>query len=172
MAVKTLWQTELTDIKSTDVEGVGQLRYEDGADGGVYRWVKNRNATAFTAKQPVCYDAGNVGSKTLLQKVNSPVTEDLMLAAGIAVTAIGASGANCYGWVKVEGYFQDALVLGVSGTAVLVGDELVAADGATTLTRATAVGTAPKRRLTFVALEAVSDATGAVYSKDVYIHCK
>ena len=171
MATKVLWETELTDIKSTDVEGVGQLRFVDGADGGVYRWVKNRNATDFTAKQPVCYDAGNAGSKTLLQKVNSPVTEDLMLAAGIAVTAIEASGSKCYGWVKVEGYFQDARVLGVSGTAVAIGDELVAADGATTLTRATAVGTAPKRRLTFVALEAVSAATGATYAKDVYIHC-
>ena len=171
MAVKVQFETKLTDIKSTDVEGVGQLRFEDGADGGVYRWVKNRNATAFTAKQPVCYDADNVGSKVLLQKVNSPVAADLMLAAGIAVTAIAASGGLCYGWVKVEGYFQDARVLGVSGTAVLVGDELVAADGTTTLTRATAVGTAPKRRLTFVALEAVSDATGATYSKDVYIHC-
>jgi len=169
--LKQLWETKLTDIKSTDVEGVGSIRYENGADGGFYRWVKNTNATAFTAKQPVCYDATDVGSKALLQTVNSPVTADLMLAAGIAVTAIAASGGLCYGWVKVEGYFQDARVLGVSGTAVAVGDELVAVNAQTYLTRATAVGTAPKRRMTFVALEAVSADTGAVYSKDVYIHC-
>jgi len=169
MAICQLKFTEFTDIKSTDVEGVGKLYYAD--DGKVYRWVKNRNATAFTAKQPVCYDAGNVGSKALFESVNSPVTADLMLAAGIAVTAIEASGSKCYGWVQVWGYFKDARVLGVSGTAVAIGDELVAADGTTTLTRATAVGTAPKRRLTFQALETCSDATGATYSKDVYVFC-
>lgn len=169
MAIKTLFETELNEIKSTDVEGVGTLRYED--DGRVFRWVKNRNATAFTAKQPVCYDAGNVGTSALFKSVNSPVTADLMLEAGVAITAIGASGAICYGWVQVRGYCQDARVLGVSGTAVAIGDELVAANATTTLTRATAVGTAPKRPLTFMALEAVSGDTGATYSKDVYVMC-
>jgi hypothetical protein len=168
--LKKQFVTALTDIKSTDVEGVGVLRYEP--DGAVYRWVKNRNATAFTAKQPVCYDAGNVGSSALFKSVNSPVTADLMLAAGIAVTAIAASGGLCYGWVQVEGYFNGARVLDVSGTALAVGDELVAANGATTLTYATAVGTAPKRRFTFVVLETSSGDTGATVSKDVYISCK
>lgn len=167
--IKQLFETKLTDIKSTDVEGVGVLRHDEL--GNVYRWVKNRNATAFTAKQPVCYDAGEVGDKGLFEKVNSPVTADLMLQAGIALTAIAASGGNCYGWVQVRGYCQDARVLGVSGTAVAIGDELVSANGTTTLTRATAVGTAPKRLLTFQALEAVSADTGATYSKDVYVAC-
>jgi len=169
MAKKILFQTALTDIKDSDLEGVGVLR-EDSV-GNVYRWVKNRNATAFTAKQPVCYDAGNVGTDALFESVNSPVTDDLMLQAGIALAAIEASGSDCYGWVQVQGYCADARVLGVSGTAVAIGDELVAADGTTTLTRATPVGTALKRRLTFQALEAVSDATGATYAKDVYIAC-
>jgi hypothetical protein len=169
MAIKTLFETKLTDIKSTDIEGVGVLRYED--DGQVYRWVKNRNATAFTAKQPVCYDVGEVGDAGLFEKVNSPVTADLMLQAGIAVTAIAASGGLCYGWVLAQGYCQDARVVGVSGTAVAVGDELVSANATTTLTRATAVGTAPKRRFTFQALETVSAATAATYSKDVYVSC-
>ena len=167
--IKTLFQTQLTELASTDKEGVGNLRYE--TDGRVFRWVKNRNATAFTAKQPVCYDAGNVGSSALIQSVNSPVTADLMLQAGIAMTAIAASGANCFGWVQVEGYCQDARVLGVSGTAIAIGDELVSANATTTLTRATAVGTAPQRPLTFQALEAVSADTGATYAKDVYIKC-
>jgi len=169
MAIKTLFETKLTDIKSTDVEGVGTLRHE--SDGNIYRWIKNRNATAFTKKQPVCYDANNAGSSALFKSVNSPVTADLMLQAGIAVTAIEASGSKCYGWVLAHGYCKDARVLGVSGQAVAIGDELVAANAATTLTRATAVGTAPKRQFTFQALEAVSDATGATYSKDVWVAC-
>lgn len=166
---KTIFETELTGIESTDVEGVGNIR-EDNF-GRLYRWVKNRNATAFTAKQPVCYDAGNVGSSALFKSVNSPVTADLMLAAGVAMTAIAASGGDCYGWVQIFGYFKDARVLGVSGTAVVIGDELVAANATTTLTRATAVGTAPKRLLTFQALETCSNATGATYAKDIFISC-
>ena len=101
-----------------------------------------------------------------------PVTADLMLAAGILVSTLGISGAVCYGWVQVEGYCADARVLAVSGTAIAIGDELVAANTLNTLARATAVGTAPKGRLTFICLEAVSDATGATVAKDVYISCK
>jgi hypothetical protein len=170
--IKTIFQTTLTETAISDLEGVGTVRH--GVNGEVYRWAKNRNATAFTAKQPVCYDAGNVGSLALLQSVNSPVTADLMLQAGIVLSALAASGdtgTGPYGWVQVEGYCPDARVLGVSGTAVAIGDELVSANGTTTLTRATAVGTAPKRLATFQALEAVSAATGATYAKDVYIRC-
>ena len=167
--LKKQFVTGITDLKSTDVEGVGTLRYEPY--GKVYRWVKNRNATAFTAKQPVCYDAGNVGSTALFESVNSPVTADLMLAAGCAVTAIAASGGLCYGWVQVEGHFTDAAVLDVSGTALAVGDELVTANGTTTLVYATAVGTAPKRRFTFIAMETSSGDTGATVAKDVFISC-
>jgi len=169
--IKTLFETKLTDLTIADVEGVGTLRHEP--DGRVYRWVKNRNATAFTAKQPVCYDIGNVGSNALFKSVNSPVTADLMVAAGIAIGAIAASGSTtkCHGWVLAQGYAQDCRVLAVSGTAIAIGDELVTANATTTLTRATAVGTAPKRRFTFVALEAESGDTGATRTKDVYVNC-
>lgn len=167
--IKTLFETKLTDIKSTDVEGVGTLRYED--NGNVYRWVKNEGSSALTAKQPVCYDVSDVGTIALFQTVLTPATDDLMMAAGIAVTAIGASGAICYGWVLAQGYAKDSRVLAVSGTAVAVGDQLIPADGATTLTRTVAVGTAPNQMHTFKALETCSDATGATLAKDVYVSC-
>ena len=167
--LKKQFVTGVTDLTATDVEGVGVLRYEP--EGKVYRWVKNRNATAFTAKQPVCYDVGNVGSVALFESVNSPVAADLMHAAGIAVTAIAASGGLCYGWVQVEGWFADVPVLDVSGTALAVGDELVAVNAQTYLTYATAVGTAPKRRFTFFAEETSSGDTGAAVVKDVFISC-
>jgi len=169
MAEKILFRTKLTELSATDKDGVGVIRRDEY--GRAFRYVKNRNATAFTAKQPVCYDAGNVSSISLIKSVNSPVTADLMLNAGIAVTAIAASGGDCYGWVQAEGYFNGARVLGVSGTAIAVGDELQAADGASTLTRATAVGTAPTRRQTFTCMEVVSADTGSTYAKDVYINC-
>ena len=166
--IKTLFETKLTDIRATDVEGVGVLRYEP--DGKIFRWTKNEGS-ACTAKQPMCYDVSDVGTDALFKTVLTPVSADLMVAAGVAVTAIGASGALCFGWVQVEGYFQDARVLAVSGTAIAVGDELNAANGTTTLTRVTAVGTAPIRQHTFIALETESGDTGATRAKDVYINC-
>jgi len=166
---KTLFVTELTDTKDSDVEGVGTIREDE--DGNVYRWVKNDGTAVLVAHETVCYDVTSVGSAALFQSVGDPVTNDLMLAAGICVTGVAISGGICYGWIQVQGYHKDAKVLGVSGTAVAVGDELTPADGVGTLTRATAVGTAPTRPFTFIAMETVSGATGATYDKDVYIKC-
>ena len=87
--LKKQFVTGITDTKATDVEGVGVLRYEP--EGKVYRWVKNRNATAITAGQPVCYDAGNAGSTAIFESVNMPVSADLMLLAGCAVATFGIS---------------------------------------------------------------------------------
>lgn len=167
--IKVLFETELTDIKKTDIEGVGTLRYED--DGRIFRWVKNRNATALVADQPVCYDAGNVGSAALYKSVNMPVTADLMLAAGVTKAAFGISGAKCFGWIQVQGYFKEARVLAVSDTAVAIGDELNTQNGSDQLHRTTAVGTAPIRQHTFTAFEILSGDTGADLDKDVYINC-
>jgi hypothetical protein len=95
-----------------------------------------------------------------------------MTAAGIAVTAIAASGGDCFGWVQVLGRFQDARVLAVSGTAIAVGDELIGNNSTPlTLSRHTAAGTAPKMSANYKCLEAVSAATGATLAVDVYVNC-
>ena len=176
MGQKVLFETALTDVKSTDVEGVGMLR--DEGDGRIYRWVKNRNATAFTAKQPVCYDVGNVGTNALFQSVNSPVTADLMVQAGIALTAIAASGGNCYGWVQVEGYCQDALVATPNTTAggitaaIAVGSTLVCVDAKTALAHESVAATHPVYSNHFIALETLAAATPSVATaKDVLVKC-
>jgi hypothetical protein len=171
MALKTLFQTALTDIKDTDIEGVGVLRYDD--EGNIDRWEKNRNATAWTAKQPVCYDAGNVGTSALFKSANSPVAADLMLAAGIAHAAVEASGGACYGWVRVQGYFADARIRTPKTDTLEIGGEVVAVDAQTYLERQGDAGTAPIYSNHFIALEeVVSDGTGtAVVAKDVYVKC-
>jgi hypothetical protein len=172
MGTKKLFVTALTDLESTDIEGVSALKFAD--DGKVYQWLKNRNATAWTAKQPVCFDAGNVGSPALFKSANSPVAADLMLAAGIAMTAVGASGASCFGWVQRRGYFQDARVgtPATGGNDIEIGSELVAVDATTALAYQSNAGSAPIYSWHFRALETVATATGAaVVSKDVYIHC-
>ena len=167
--IKTLFETKLTDVKSTDVEGVGTVRHE--SNGDIYIWLKNTATTALTAKQPVCYEVATVGSRTLFKTCLTPATADLMLAAGIAITAIGASGANMYGWVQCRGYVSEVPVLAVSGTAIAVGDTLKGVNGQTYLAKSIAAGTAPAYTSSFVLLEVVSDATGATVYKDVYVNC-
>jgi hypothetical protein len=169
MATKILFQTKLTDIEETDLEMVGVLRFEE--DGRVFQWVKNTATTALTAKQPVCYEVALAGSIAMFQSVLSPATADLMMAAGIAVTAIAASGGKMYGWTQVRGRFDGARVLAVSGTAGAVGEEYIGANGTTTLARATAAGTAPKYQKNYTLLEVVSASTGAVVAADVYVNC-
>jgi len=170
--LKKLFETKLTDTNSEDVEGVGVIRIDE--HGNAYRWVKNRNATAFTAKQPVCYDVGNVGSVALYKSVNSPVAADLMVAAGVALTAIAASGGICYGWVQVYGYCQDVRVTtpATGGDDIEVGSELVAVNAQTYLAYQGNAATAPIYSNFFIALETVATATGAaVATKDVMIKC-
>jgi len=170
MAIKVLFETLLTDIKDTDVEGVGILRYDD--NGNVYRWVKNRDSAVMVQHEASCYDVSNAdGTGDVFQSVNDPVTADLMLAAGINMAAAEISGGKCFFWVQVLGIHQNALVLDISGSAVAVGDELNCANGVGTITRVIAVGTAPIRFNTFFALETSSGDTGATVAKDVLVRC-
>lgn len=168
--IKTLFETALIDVKKTDVEGVGVLRYE--AEGKIFRWVKNRSTTtAIVAKQPVCYNEGNTGTIAIYQSVNEPESGNIMLAAGLAVTALVASATNalCYGWVQVQGYFQDAIV--DSNTAIYIGDELIITnDGEHLVLSASTVGNAPIYSSHFIALEDVVSGSSDV-AADVLIKC-
>ncbi len=176
MTLKVLFETALTDVATKDVEGVGTLRWKD--DDNVFRWIKNRNATAFTAKQPVCYDVGNVGSNALFKSVNMPVSADLMVAAGIAMTALGKSGGTtgCYGWVQVEGYCKDARVIDSTsgGGDVLVGSEMICVNTKSYLAYKADPGTPPIYSSHFIALETLATAgTGAATNTvlDVRVEC-
>ena len=169
MAKKILFETELTEVTPTDIESVGVLRYE--VSGNVYRWVKVTATTALTAKQPVCYEVALVGSSAIFESVLTPATVDLMMAAGLAVTAIGASGANMYGWVLAQGRMDAVPVLATSGTAIAVGDELIGVDGETYLDLSVAAGTAPAYIQSYKALGTVSGSTGAELTVDVYANC-
>ena len=164
--IKILFETALTDVRATDVEGVGTLRYAE--DGRIYRWVKNHAATTLTAKQPTCYDVGSVGTEALYESVEEPVTNDLMLNAGIAMTGFAISGGICYGWIQVQGYCPDVQVIGT--TNIVVGDELIASNGLDTLKISSAPGTAPIYSSHYVAVE-TAISTSAAQVKDVMVRC-
>ncbi len=168
MAEKVLFETKLTDTVATDVEGVGVLRKDEF--GNIYRWVKNTATTALTARQPTCYEVALAGSIAMFQSVLTPATADLMMAAGIAVTAIGASGALMYGWILAQGRITGSILI-ASGTALAVGEELIGVNGTTTLIRHTAAGTAPKMQFTYKSLVVNDGTTGITLTSDVYVNC-
>lgn len=168
--IKGLFQTKLTDVRDSDVEGVGTLRY--GVKGQVYRWVKNRSTTtAIVAKQAVSYSDGNTGTKALFQSVNEPETANLMFAAGMAITALAASASDAlsYGWITVQGYFQDALVHG--DTAIGIGDILMGANDGNALVLAATDSTAPTYSSHYMALETADSSSNDAQATDVYVKC-
>ena len=172
VSIKHVFVTGLTETKKTDLEGVGTIRWDEV--GNAYRWVKVTATTALTAKQPVCYEVALASTQAILESVLTPATADLMMNAGIAMTAIGASGGLMYGWVQVLGRAPDVLIITpATGAAdIEVGSELIAANGTTSLTYQGDAGTAPIYSSHYIALEAVATATGAaVVAKDVYVNC-
>jgi hypothetical protein len=96
---KTIFQTLTTDVTSTDVEGVGRLRWEDDK---CYRWVKNDGAADIAANSLACHTFSNAA--TSLQNVAKPLTANLAYLAGVAISTISTTtGTYCYGWVQVFG---------------------------------------------------------------------
>jgi len=169
---KVLFVTALTDISKTDDEGVGTLRRDD--KGKTYRWVKNRNATAIANGAACCYDADDYdGSAEEFEAVNMPVTNDLMLAAGIAMTAFGISGALCFGWIQVEGFQANVACRTPKTTAITIGTILGVQNTKGALQKTVDAATAPTYSSDFVAMEALAtDSTGtAETTLDVYIKC-
>lgn len=165
--IKSLFETELTDVEKTDVEGIGSLRYEP--DGMVYRWVKSTAVCALVAHQPVCFDdAEGIAAKTgLVTKIMEPMGDacDMVFFAGVTMAAWAAPTSTDpqYGWIQVYGFHADAEIDVLSATNCVIGDILCMQTGTGTTTaallRETAVGNAAVYAQHAVCLEALS-ATG------------
>ncbi len=170
---KRQFVTALTQIGASDLDGVGNIRFDEL--GNIYRYVKNVDTTAFTAKQPVAYDsAANTGAADYVDEVTLPVTAELMNMAGISVAAIGASGGDMYGWVLVYGVSKDTRVTtpATGGNDIEEGSELIGVDQTTYLAYQSNAATAPIYSNHFIALEVVATATGAaVATIDVMVKC-
>jgi hypothetical protein len=108
MARKVLFKTALTDLRDSDVEGLGNLR-EDRL-GNIYRWMRNDAATALVAGG-CCLANLSSAVASVDQGVYSPdvatggATALMHMPGGVPMTAIGATGSStgCYGWVQVQG---------------------------------------------------------------------
>jgi hypothetical protein len=136
MAEKVLFQTALTDIKSSDVEGIGALRND--VSGNVYRWVYNIGASAMAAGGCAFVHDSAGSLSTALTTVDRATASSLGMdgLAGIAMAAITSSaGASPYGWIQCRGFHSGvSVVKGVAGSTAMVLDKTSASTATFTRT--------------------------------------
>ena len=125
MPEKDLFVTAITDTKSTDVEGVGVLRWV--ADK-LYRWVQNDDASAITVGQVACHTLSDAA--TLLKNIDQAggSAGDIECMAGVVMAASLAT--TYYGWIQVLGYYASVSVTNTTDTTVAAGGYVKAVDSA------------------------------------------
>jgi hypothetical protein len=160
--MKNLFSTALTDVKTTDVEGVGSIRIE--ADGKQYRWCKNNASTSWAAGCLVCHEVANLGAD-LYKTAIIPASADLALLAGVAM---GVVAQNYFGWVQIAGPHSDVLISKV--TALVAGDSVVPSNGINYGVRSAALGAASYRRCVTL-LEANATTASATAAFEAMINC-
>jgi len=97
MAQKILFQTKLTDTKSSDVEGVGNLRSDE--KGNVYKWVKNTHSTTSTIYGACVYSGATRSEVTkAVTLVTSPTCYTNVAGFWKAAVKTGE-----YGWIQCKG---------------------------------------------------------------------
>lgn len=117
---KALFVTKnITQVSTSDLEGVGTVRWKDGK---CYRWVQNKHSVALAIGGVVFHNYAN--GATFLTKVYDGSTDDLGAMAGVAVSAIAKDG---YGWIQIDGVNETVSVL-KSNTAIAIGDKLKGVD--------------------------------------------
>lgn len=132
----------VTDFRTTDVEGIGTVRWEPtAATTKRYRWVLNSTTTTLTVGGVYTYGTANAGGFfteifTFGQSgkgtsVNGPV-----------VAAVSAIPAGSFGWVQENGE-ASCQVSGAAGSNVAAFDSLKPVSGQIYLTLDVAAGTAP-----------------------------
>ena len=123
--IKKVFQTSLTDIATTDLEGIGTIRFEGN---NIYKYVRYEAAAAAVAGvagEACYYDATDTAP---IGYINSVVTSDTSASdntgAGILQAALTDGD---YGWIQIKGLatMTIALTAGADGdvlTPVGAGD--------------------------------------------------
>lgn len=166
--MKLLWEVGLTESRATDVgSNAGRLRYE--ADGKVYRWVKNTEAsTALAQGQSVCHLFSD--GADAFKNVKIPLTANLALLGGVVMSTSIAAGE--YGWIQVLGLHETVSVFQSQTTVKSLGTILKAGNTLTYLDTDVASGTAPTLQRNVTLLETVATVTtGAAANKKAYVNC-
>jgi hypothetical protein len=115
--MKTVWKTKLTDVSTTDKEGIGRIRIEDDK---IYRYVKYEDDTNdLEAGDVVCHDLDE--GQDFLKSVVVPSNSDIAAMAGVVLATVDASeSADYYFWIQVGGV-AEAYITHESGTTAAAG---------------------------------------------------
>lgn len=116
-ARKTSFITAITDVASTDVEGVGAIRYIGLKK---YKWVKMNTGETATVASVVNGAVGYLATDTNLTTVCTDHT-DCIAGLGAGVTLVAAITDDYYCWIQIGGP-TTALAVDVTGTTPAVGD--------------------------------------------------
>lgn len=163
-AQKTLFVTALTDVKTTDVETVGTLRW-DGEK--CYRWVYNSGSTDFVAGNVAFHDLSDGAAFT--SYVDAAATADLCAMAGVVM---GALTHGYYGWIQVLGYTAAFGVTNEKTTPTVAGASFIGINGAVYCTAGAVIGTAPLYARHIIGLDAVATVTTpAATTIKGYVQC-
>jgi len=165
---KQLFVTKsVTETKSSDVEGVGTLRW---VGNNCYRWVYNNHSTGFVEGSVVFHTFSD--GANALEKIADGATADLGFMAGIVMAETLAAGE--YGWIQCLGYNATALVLPDTNATPAAGATLKGVNGQSYATGqdVEAMGSPPLYTRNLVLLEAVTKmTTPAATSTKVYVNC-
>ncbi len=157
--IKKLFETDLTDFGSVDIEGKGSMR--EDRFGNKYQWVYNASSIDARAGGPACYDESLVAGDTFLKHVLVDTADaDIKYFAGIFISAIPTLQ---YGWIKVRGYYADARQAVATGGSSAVGDQLIPS------TLVTTTGTGAARAFAFiVGLVATATSSGSTDAHSLF----
>lgn len=116
--IKKIFQTPLTDISTTDKEGVGTIRFEGN---NIYKWILfNNGAGSVASVANYCayyYGVSGVGTSGYTDSEVTMDRTDAVNGAGV-FQAVIADGS--YGWIQIKG----VATLGVNLTAGADGNAL------------------------------------------------
>jgi len=119
-SMKKVFQTKLTDTNTSDIEGIGVLRFEGSR---IFKWVKYEAGTGSVAAV-----AGNCvvyhGDDSVVLDTEADVTSDYTDGAGVVAGVLQAVIADeSFGWIQIKGVAILGLALdsGADGNELIVG---------------------------------------------------
>ena len=112
--IKKVFQTPLSEVSSSDKEGIGTLRFEGSK---LYKYVKILNTTATVAGVAgdiVAYGAATGAEDNTVVLDRDDADTNPIGAGALVGTVTGTAGTAEYGWIQVKGHITLSTAVGGS----------------------------------------------------------